>query len=209
MEVVQERYLNEVILPLNQFLKQMSAFPVCTQPDSNVYMHQFVGLVLAVNHFFERYDNKERKVSDVFRQISNSVKHIPDRGHIYKPELLVLYEFENENFRFVKNTIIDANDSNEPKLDLIAELLNEVNNQSRDLNLMMPRLMAHESVYGFYPWAFAYHDPSIAVSTKSTRFQVVTKREGSYVPVAPENVRFVVFGHDMVGHDPTYAFPNV
>jgi hypothetical protein len=207
MDATQENYCNEVVLPLTKFLQQMALFPVCTQPDSNVFLHQFVGLVLAVNHFFKKR-GLNRKVSESLRQISNSAKHIPRKGRVYKPELSILYEYKDENFRFVRNTIIDSNDPNEPKCDMVGELLAEVNSQSADLNLGIQKFSALESIYGFYTWAFAYHDPTIAISTKSTKIQIVAKSMGSYVPFDAANVKFVVLNHEMIGHDPSYAFPK-
>ena len=203
---LQIKYANEIGLPLDLLLRRLASQPMALDANTNVLLHSFVGLLLAMNHWPERH-LEPMDIPDLIRDAANSIKHIREKGRTIEREFATMFEHRSGTFRFVRNTIIGIDAKTHEKGDLIIAVTDFANSLARHSALMVRPQQLYESVYGFFDWAFAINDPKVAVSTSSTRVLFFEKVGDQYEPRDITEVRYVVFGPDLTGIDPSFGFP--
>lgn len=206
---LQIRFANEIAVPFDLFLRRMAGHPMALDAGTNQLLHQFEGLVLALNHFPE-LNRFELQVPLLLRDSANSIKHIRGEGkRIIDRQFATIYEHANGKFRFVRNTVVGTDASTKEKCDLVLSAVEFANAMAALETLHLTGQRIYESVYGFFDWAFSINDPKLAVSTAKTRIMIVEKVGEVYEPRDLAEVKYVVFGPEFVGIDPSFAFPYV
>lgn len=205
---LQIRYGNEIGIPFDFLLRRLAAQPLALDAKTNQILHSFEGLLLAVNHWPSLHLH-DIEVPQFLRDAANSVKHIRHKGfRVIDREFCNVFEHREGQFRFLRNTIIGIDAATGGKGDLILSLQGFVNALSSRQEISWRHQIVYESVYGFFDWAFSINDTSLALSTAQTRVLFVEKVPEGYEPREIANIRYTVFGTDMLGIDPSFAFPK-
>lgn len=189
-------------------MRLLAEYPMGIQPNTNSALHQLEGLLLGLNHFSEKNGINFSYSAD-FRDICNSIKHLKIYNNkIYDLSFVVQYEFSEEKFRFIRNSVIATLQGGTIRLDVVALACEEVNRFCKENIFLLQDLNQIESIYNFFDWAFAYHDPRVAAETTDVQLQIVKKTEDGYLPFDPSEIKFVQLDFSLRGIDPRPHFPN-
>lgn len=189
-------------------MRLLAEYPMGIQPNTNSALHQLEGLLLGLNHFSEKNGINFSYSAD-FRDICNSIKHLKIYNKkIYDLSFVVQYECSEEKFRFIRNSVVATLQGGTIRLDVVALACEEVNRFCRENNFILQDLNQIESIYNFFDWAFAYHDPRVAAETTGIQIQTVKKADGGYLPIAPIEIKFVQLDFSLRGIDPRPYFPR-
>lgn len=205
---LQIRFGNEIGVPFDLLLRRLAAQPLALDARTNQILHSFEGLLLAVNHWPALHLG-DVEVPQFLRDAANSIKHIRrEKFTVINREFCNVFEHRAGQFRFLRNTIIGIDAATGEKGDLVLSLQKFVNVLSSRDEIAWREQIVYESVYGFFDWAFSINDTSLALSTAQTRALFVEKVGEGYEPRDIANIKYTVFGMDMLGIDPSFAFPK-
>ncbi len=189
-------------------MRLLAEHPLGIQPNTNSALHQLEGLLLSLNHFSEKHSIKF-SYSEDFRDICNSIKHLRDKDKkTYDLKFTLQYECSDKKFRFIRNSIIAILHGSAAQLDVVILLCKEINEFCKENKYVLQKLTPMESVYNFYDWAFAYHDPRVSAETTGIQLQTCKKTDSGYLPFDSPEIRFVQLDFSLRGIDPRPYFPS-
>ncbi|WP_320202288.1 hypothetical protein [Agrobacterium rosae] len=204
---LQVRFKNQIYGPLILVIRELTVLPRVVDPDSNMLLHTFEGLVLHVNHFKEKHANF-LKQDDILNAVANSIKHVRQKEPI-ELQTCGVWEHLDQKFRFLTMThLLTRRDRD--VLDAVDLIISRVNYISEKLATGLPKIIRETATHEFYDWAVCYSAPFISAETSSMRIRLVTKnRTGVYVASAVESIKFLALDESLAGIDPTPYFPSV
>ncbi len=201
---IKKKFLNQIYIPALELVKDFSRLPILMEPNSNTMLHKFEGLAIHLNHFCEKNAFTNFRHDDIFRKMCNSIKH--SRVDV-ELQSSVLFEYKEDSFRFLRNTVSAKFVDSGVKFDALDLLCDTTNKHIHLLNLDLMNISPAESVFNYFRYAFVYHLDGISVETNNCNIQFVVNRGGSYEPYSPSEVRFCVLGKEHVGLNPIPLFP--
>jgi hypothetical protein len=203
------KFYNQVYTPANQLISTLASHPFAIEPESNILLHQFEGITLHTNHFAEKNDISI-KIDSQFRDLANSIKHIRYKADTQIDiQSAIIYEVHQNNFRFIRNTILAKCPTTNVEFDAIEKLCDVIKIYFPLVDLKIPTFNIIESTYPFYEWAIAYNKDGLSAFTQNTRIVTVRKEENQYIKFNPTEVKFVVLEGSVINTDPRPHFPII
>jgi hypothetical protein len=201
----QTAFFNQVIIPTMELIQSLSHHPYLLEPKTNQLVHKFESIAVATYHFREKHGLRSKVVfNDIFCDTANAAKHGAISEQIVSVTASSDYEFNDDKFRFMKNTIIGRNNKNQTTFDAMLELIDAIEIYCSKLKLQVPKMRLRQSSYPFYDYAVLYSFPIISAFTKSMNIRFFKAVEGLYELADPTETRLVVFNEEFAGQDPTY-----
>ena len=209
MDLVQVRFLDNIVTPWRKLNALLSDHPLAAKPDSNGVIASAQALAVTLNHF--RENNPETggdafPISDDLRNFANSVKHKKGAETAVRCYLTPSYECAGGKFRFIKNRIVckyeKATGANKGREFLASDQIwATIQRYAQAIGVDVSQFAPTESRYDFLRVAVAFYVPELSAYTDATQITMLKKGISGYEPVAPELVKFMVLSADHIGED--------